>query len=685
MITYSKYPFLRLLIVFIAGIFLYEFYPFGISTWLILFIIIVFSLPVFIIPIQGMHKSSFKWITGISLHLCLLVLGYYLSMHKTYDITVPDLNRADAVVCRITQTPVEKTRSYKSEGFLQSALINGKWEPVNHKIIIYSPIGDSILWQYDDIVLLKSPIQFPKEPANPHQFNYKKYLAKNGIYYQTYVKRDDVTWLDKDRQFTLSDMAEYCVQYTRNVCRNVIPDEDLAAVATALLVGYQEELDPETKTSFSRVGAMHILAVSGLHVGVIFILLSNLLFVLNRNKYTKILKAVILIGFLWGYALIAGFSPSIVRAALMFTLLIPIISFQVRGNAYNNISSSAFILLIYQPSYLFDVGFLLSYVAVFGIIFLFPYMKRWIRSEYWLIRNIWQLTAVSLAATIFTTPIVLFYFGQFPLSFWLSNLIAVPLSTFIIYIGLIALFAVHIPILGWIVGKTLYYSLWILRESIQWIEALPFAYIDHLMINRWQVYLLYILLFTIISFFMYRQAATFKWMLVLLSVFVVTLIIRRYEVSGHRELYVYHLNKNSYVEFIDGHYAVNIFNKELSEMEYGLFVRTNHQSEGVFWRVNAYPDVMVNRNAFQIGNIRFYMIEGKVPVSGKPLELDYLLLSQIRYLDVMKLKENFRFKGVILLNNHSTRQLTKFKELLTDADIPFYSVADSGCYRYKVE
>lgn len=683
MIPYSKYPFLRLLIALVGGIVLFEFIRIEFSG----FLIILFLLPV--LPVVWFLPQSHKLKTmvprGMLIQLFVLIFGYFMASHKNYRMDVPDLSTADAVVCRITQTPVKKTRSFKSEAVIQSAKLNGNWVDIDQKIIIYSPLNENALWKYDDIVLLRSTIQFPKAPANPHQFNYKNYLAKNGIYYQSYVKKSECLVLGHDERFTLMDMAEHSVQYARKVLYKMIPDEDLAAVATALLVGYQEELDPETKTSFSRVGAMHILAVSGLHVGVIFLLLSRLLFPLNRNKTTKFIKAILLISFLWCYALIAGFSPSIVRAALMFTLLIPIISFHVMGNAYNNIASSAFLLLLYNPNYLFDVGFLLSYVAVFGIILLYPYLNRWVKTDVWIVRNIWQLTAVSLAATIFTTPIVLYYFGQFPLSFLISNIIAVPLSTFILYLGILALVVVHIPGLSWLLSKILYGSLWLLREAVEWIEALPFSYVDHLLINRWQVYLMYAMLTLIISYFIYRKQKAFTWTLLLLCIFVMTLIVRRYEVLQHRELYIYHMNKTSYVELVDGHYAVNVLQQELTDMEFGLFIRSNHQAEGVFWKVNRHSGVMVNGNAFQVGKWRFYRAVGYIPTALKPLEVDYLILSEMKYLDVDQMNRSFRFKEVILLNNHSPKRLAKYKELLTDAEIPFYAVADMGCFKLDID
>ena len=683
MLAYSRYPFLRLLIALVIGILAAEFITLGIPYWIYLACILASALFVWFAPpkIHLHHKRSAS--LGISLQLFFLITGYALAEKKNSQADITDLSNASGVVCRITQTPVAKTKSFKSEAFIQYALLDSEWVPVNKKMILYCPLASSAPFVYDEIVFIKSTITRPKPPLNPYQFNYKRYLEKKDVFYQSYVKKEDVLPLGMDHQFTLNDFEEECVQYSRNVFYSLIPDSNLSAVATALLVGYQEELDPETKTNFSRVGAMHILAVSGLHVGVIFIMLSGFLFFLDRSKYTRILKAVILIIFLWGYAIIAGFSPSIVRASLMFTFLIPIRSFNFPGNAYNNIASSAFLLLLYNTNYLFDVGFQLSYVAVLGIIYLYPLIKDWINSKYWLVDQVWQLTAVSIAATIFTFPIVLYNFGQFPVSFLVSNLIAVPVSTFIIYVGIGALILFKLSWFNLLLSKLLHGLLWVLNWSINWVESLPYSYLDHLLINRFQAFVLYALTISIILYFQYRKYIHLRLSLVLIVFFIASIIHHRYEILQHKELYIYNMNKTSYIEFVDGHRAVNVMDQSVSEMNYGLFIRTNHQHVGVFSSNASSTYIQTFLPGFQIGDTRFFVLNKFIPYSNKKINTDYLVLSEINYLDTNKIKGQFEFKEVILLNNHPVKKLRKYEELLVAAGIPFYSVEKQGAFRLK--
>ena len=678
MISYSKYPFLRLLIAFVLGIVTFEFVSYSFSWYVQLLVL----LPFFLFPLLApkkirLHHRKAIYI-GIALQCFFFVFGYGNAQFHSQPVQVPDLAEAEGVICHITQAPVKKTRSYKSEAYIEAAYIHQAWIPVQKKMIVYSPPDDAAPWAYDDVVYIRSAINRPQPPANPHQFNYKRYLEKKGIYYQSYVKDEDIKIMGKDHQLTIDDFAENSVQYTRRVFHTLVPDSGLGAIATALLVGFQEELDPDTKTSFTRVGAMHILAVSGLHVGIIFLLLSKMLFMLDRHLYTRIIKAIILFIFLWGYAVIAGFSPSIVRASLMFSIMIPMLSFHLQGNAYNNIASSAFLLLLWQPGYLFDVGFQLSYVAVFGIIYLYPYLKNWVKSRYWLVTQAWQLTAVSIAATIFTCPIVLYNFGQFPLSFLISNLVAVPVSTFIIYTGLAALIFFRVHFLAVCLGKVLYLSLRFLKWSIEWIESLPYSYADHLLINRWQAFILYGMIISTLLYFQFRKVRYIKISLCMVCLLMLSLIARKYSVLHHQELYIYNLNKTSYIEYADGRTAVNIFHQPLSELDYGLFIRTNHQHAGIFYTDSVHKQMHVFSPGWQVRNTRFFMIEKHMPVSDRVLETDYLVISKLRYLDVDLLQQQFRFKKLILLNNHPVKKIRKFEALLTEAGIPFHSLYTDG-------
>ena len=204
-------------------------------------------------------------------------------------------------------------------------------------------------------------------------------------------------------------------------------------VASALLLGYRENLDKELVKSYASAGAMHVLAVSGLHVGILYLLLTRIFSFLKKVKKVKngkFILTILIVSFLWFYAIMTGLSASVMRATTMF-------SFIVIGNEllnrktsiYNTLAVSAIILMIINPFIVYQVGFQLSYVAVVGIVYLQPKLNRLFYSRYKLVRGVWAITCVSLAAQIATFPLSLHYFHQFSTYFFISNLIVIPASS----------------------------------------------------------------------------------------------------------------------------------------------------------------------------------------------------------------------------------------------------------------
>lgn len=233
---------------------------------------------------------------------------------------------------------------------------------------------------------------------------------------------------------------------------------DEYSVAAAILLGYDDELPPELRQNYVTAGSMHVLCVSGLHVGIIFLVFSTILSFLDKyGAVFKILKFCILLLIMWTYAFIAGLAPSILRATIMISFIVIGKIIKRNGVIINSIAASAFVILAIEPEDLFNIGFQLSYAAVIGIVVLQRpiYNVFYIKNK--ILDKIWELTSVTLAAQFATAPFTIFYFNQFPLYFWLSNLFMTPLSTVVIIGGMIMLLVSFIPYLNlataWCVKK----------------------------------------------------------------------------------------------------------------------------------------------------------------------------------------------------------------------------------------
>ncbi len=249
---------------------------------------------------------------------------------------------------------------------------------------------------------------------------------------------------------------------------------------------------------------MHILAVSGMHVGIIYILLNTIL-IFSKNKYGKVIKVIIIVISLWLYAFITGLTPSVCRAALMFSFIAIGSIYSKQNNTYNSIFSSAFILLIINPFNFFSIGFQLSYVAVLGIVALQPIIYKSIYVKNYILDKTWSLFSVTLAAQIATTPLTLYYFHNFSTYFWLSNLIIVPMIPIITYLAILILIVPFLPIIQEYTSKLLIICIDIMNFVVAKIEVLPMYLITNIYINKIHILLMYSVIVIVFSYITIRK------------------------------------------------------------------------------------------------------------------------------------------------------------------------------------
>ncbi|MDF1694620.1 MAG: ComEC/Rec2 family competence protein [Saprospiraceae bacterium] len=361
------------------------------------------------------------------------------------------------------------------------------------RVFVYFSVKDSLIdYEKGDIIRIKGKIITLKDNANPMAFNYKDYLKFKGIERQVFLKEKShhLVFKKKNSVFTITDQIR---NWALGIFNKRLKNKDHLAVASAMVLGYREYLSKELYNTFSETGAVHVLAVSGLHVGIIcmiFIALFNRW--RNDGPLYKSIQFVVLLFVVWSYALITGGSPAVLRAAVMFTFLL-IGRLWFRGaNIYNILAFSALCLLIYNPYLLFQLSFQLSYLALISILFFQPIIERWWDTKHWIFTRLWQLTTVSIAAQILVFPISIYYFHSFPSYFILSGIAAVFLATFILVMGLMVLAFDSVLLIGdWCAD--LYCLLINLFVSIiTSIQNLPFHSFDQIYFSQQSLITLYL-------------------------------------------------------------------------------------------------------------------------------------------------------------------------------------------------
>ena len=436
-----KFPFIRFLIPLIGGILLAIYLPalyIPGMKWLVFTGLGILILLSFSIRLSA-HKYRL-WF-GIIMHLSFLILGIFLvQVRVNKNEHFRDLINNGPVVGTVLRRPAEREKTFKVLIRTEFVKKDSVWEPLDFKSLVYfeKEIGVREL-KPGDRILMFSKLQGFKPSGNPGEFNYSRYLSDRGVLARIYVKDSQWSKFKETNNYSILVLSAKLRHNAFQLFRENELTDDARQILSALLLGQREYIRDDLKDSFSNAGITHVMAVSGLHVGIIFIILFYLLFFLDRIKYGKAIRSIIIILVLWIYALIAGLSPSVVRAVIMFSFISIGQGMKREVNVYNSLAVAAFVLLCMNPFYLRDVGFQLSFLAVLGINYLFPIFSNWLRK----VPNIFQIKnilAMSLAAQIFTLPILIYSFGRISLVAPLTNVLVLPFLPFIIIFGFLSAF-----------------------------------------------------------------------------------------------------------------------------------------------------------------------------------------------------------------------------------------------------
>lgn len=499
----------------------------------------------------------FKKQRGLIFHGIIIAFGMLLTWQKDArqrsDWYGHFLTDSSALLVTINEPLTVKSRSLKAEGVV-TAVVNGKTRHnTSGKLLLYFA-KDSIPLNivYGDVMIIHKKLQPITNSGNPGAFNYKRYAAFQLLYHQTFLKKED--WIST-RRFSINYFQYYLFKTKDHVLavlkKYISNQHNELGIAEALLIGYKEDLDKDLVQAYSNTGVVHIIAISGLHLGLIY---AVLLWVFNCLPYFKRfrhVKAILLIICLWLFALLTGGSASVLRSAVMFTVIVAGKYYFRQSSVYNSLAASAFILLCYNPYFLWDVGFQLSYCAVIGIVSYqqFIYRKWYIGN--WPGRQLWSMVSVTLAAQIGAFPLCIYYFHQFPNMFLVTNLAAVPLSTIILFGEiLLVIVAVFAPI-ATMLGKAIGYAVYGMNELIIFFNSFSFSVWDYIYADVFTTWLLYGFVFFIMASWLKRNKKMLLISLLCLVFFTALHSIAFIRLQQQRKLVIYNVSRHKAMDFID--------------------------------------------------------------------------------------------------------------------------------------
>jgi competence protein ComEC len=470
--TFADFPFLRYLFFFFGGVVLTALFP-QVSPSLFLRLLAAIWLIYLVHLIWSSTPNTF--FSSSLAYLLLIGLGCYVSLISKQEALAGDIpwEEGKGYLAEVQRYDVPKANS--SENLLAVVAIKGAqgWQPQKSLVLVYHQMEEALY--PGQVIWVPSNPERLAPPSFPNEFNYKRFLAAKGIHFRQFLGKK-LALLPLKQSNDLNFTLEHLRHYFAGVIDQYVLRPESKQIALALLLGQKESLSKEVKQAYSATGTQHILAVSGLHVGIIYsILLLPLTFFKQEGHALRKTYLFLVLGLIWIYALMTGFSPSVVRAVVMFSLVTLGQMRKRKPSIWNILAFSALLLLVLDPDIQADLGFQLSYLAVAGIVGLQPILLRMWAPSNRVLDYFWQMATVTLAAQLITSPLTLHYFHTFPTYFLVANLLIVPLSYIILCAGVPFLLLAWIPILGSLLGVSVDFLLFIQNEITYTLQELPAA------------------------------------------------------------------------------------------------------------------------------------------------------------------------------------------------------------------
>ena len=690
------YPFLRLLVPFVTGITLGNYFDTpinGLNAILLLGTILMIPLAIRSYPYR------FRWLFGVYLSCWLLGLGYFRMVGQDERRMLAHCSQAipnaTFFIGTVYDAPLTGTRI--------KAPVRVEWmgsSPdcmqacTGNVLLFIKPDSLAKTLHYGDQVLVRAGVRTTDPPANPHAFDYQRYLHFQNVHYQAFVKKDSFQVLSSGHGTLLWHMAFAARDNMLRVLRDYFPQPDEYAVASALLLGYKEDLSDEIRVAYAETGSMHALAVSGSHVGMLYAGLLVLVRVFRfRGKKGRLLELGLILLVIWAFTFITGATASVLRASVMFSTYLLGKAIYREASAWNVLAFSAFGLLAYNPYLLYDAGFQLSYAAVAGMVFFYPrfyrvspILPKWADAA-------WSVLLVGFAAQLGTLPLSLFYFHQFPVYFWLSGWIVVLGGAIFLWGGAVLLVLDMVWTLGAkYLAMGLYYMLWGMNQCIFGIQALPGSVIAGVWVNMLEVILLYACIVCLGIWMVYRKGIWVNVLLVLGIWIGLIRLSRSVEQENQAQLVLYSISKGRLVDFFDGKNGFARMDT-LTPKQIQFAAQSHRWASGLLQvpAVLFQKDTVIEHANFayrppfsQFFDKRMFWLQPDSKLPGGVFPIDILVVSGKPKTDLKQWVAHYPCRQIVLDTRIAPWHLEPLKKQCLEMGIPCHAIGTAGAFHVKL-
>jgi len=611
-----------------------------------------------------------RWLGGVLMSLLMLVAGCISSINCNELNSQRHFSKIPAqyLFVQINNEPQFKNGLLRFTATVKQSIYQRQTTVVTGTLLVTIK-GETAL-AYGDELLIQATFTPIDPPFNPAEFNYKQYLAHQNIYHQVFLYPGQYRLLKHNKGNPIIAYALKLRQQMVAKFKQQLHNPDAVAVASTLILGYKADLSNDILQAYSQTGTIHVLSVSGAHVAIVYLLLQWMLSFLNKYRYGKLLKTTVIILFIWYYAMLTGFSPAVCRAAVMISMVIIGKTFVRHINMLNILAISAFMLLLYNPLYITDVGFQLSYLAVAGLIILQPIVYSWIKFKNKWADKLWVLCSVSIAAQAITFPLSAFYFHQFPVYFLLSNLLIIIPTSVIMYSGIIYLLLSWVPVLSTILAWVLEKTILLMNKGLTVIEYAPLASIGKIWFSTTEYLLTYALIISLFCFIYYKRSWLLKLGLLCMLLLNISISFKRYNSANTKSVAFLSLRKNTGMVFKSGNNAIVVSNLADTDKTYTYSVQpyldSSKVGNAILLGLNqniSVPYLKKRGNLIQFDDKRIVILDDGMANLQLPVRLkaDYLYVTQNPHISLAQINKNYDYQTLVIDGSNTAKSITQLE------------------------
>lgn len=683
---WKRAPFIRLLPPLTTGILAGNLFDPGYSPAILcsaisLLLILIYEF------IPHVQRYRWRWVPGI-LFMSLLFFSGIIIM-KLNNIRDSEswyghhLQNAEVLQIVLRSKPLPRNKTYKISAEIRSVISEDSVITTKGRALFFLH-RDSVSsgLSAGDVILVGNHLRPIRNSGNPGSFDYERYMSFQNIFHQALVGKDDWKPTGKKERNRLGRAIDNSLNYSHNTFDNYLKGDQEIALAKALLTGDRSELDRDLVQAYSNTGVVHIMAISGLHLGLIYILLFRIFSIIPAIQNKNWLKfSLILLG-IWFFAVMTGCSPSVLRSAIMLSFLALSILQKRKVSTYNFWALAAFILLCFDPLLLFNVGFQLSFSAVLGILVVQKPVYHWFHFDNKIVNYIWEMVSVTIAAQLFTLPLCLYYFHQFPVLFILANLIAIPLASVGLWLGVVLLMISWMPPVAVVIGILTDRAFSWMNSYIQYMNSLGFAVWQSGWLNVIETAGLGLVIIFVTAWLMYKRSIYLK--LALTAAIIISASAGMYHLKtfSQNKAVFYNIPRTTVVDFITG-------NEYSSEMYFTDSIPVNFSNINIdngrsLFKVkregNTIHKVLAGGNELLLNKASFLHIKNDhaLPPGDKKIKLNVIVISGSPRIKISNLSRTFDADLYIFTNSNKPYLVERWKKECEQLHLHSHDIANEG-------